>query len=360
MNRFYKGRGAVSNRTGRFENQSYHDFDDGWGGLEQVDGGPPKTTTIEDHSKSIIVKNNSPDIPFEQSINPYRGCEHGCIYCYARPSHTYLGFSAGRDFETQIVIKPGAAQLLKTTLERTSYRCKVITLGANTDAYQPLERRLEITRAILQVAADFRQPIVIITKSALVLRDLDILTQMASRRLVRVLVSLTTLCPRLAGAMEPRAASPPRRLETIHQLSQAGIPVTVMTAPMIPGLNDHELETLLSKGCQAGADRAGYVLLRLPHELKALFAEWLEHHYPLKAKKVFKLLEQMRGGRRNQAHFGTRMRGTGPLADLLATRFKNACKRLDLNKGSFKLRTDLFQRPPRAGDQLELFSESYR
>ena len=343
-----RGRGARSNRSGRYERETREAFDDGWVGDDDL---PPfKTTIHREMAKSIISTNDSPDISFEQSINPYRGCEHGCIYCYARPTHTYLGHSAGLDFETRLYAKVNAAELLRNELAARRYVPKTIALGAVTDPYQPIERTLGITRQILEVLEAARHPVGIVTKSAGVLRDIDILGRMAEQGLVKVGMSLTTLDPKLARVMEPRAATPPKRIEAIAKLSAAGIPVTVMAAPMIPAINDMELEAILEDGAKAGAKEAGYVLLRLPIELKTLFREWLVTEFPDRADKVMHLLQSMHGGKDYSAAFGVRQRGTGPYADLIARRFRLATQRLDINvRGRLRLRTDLFVPPERHG-----------
>ena len=351
-----KGRGAASNASGRFEAEQRVAFDDGWGSADAV---PPRLDTVytRDSSRSIIAWNNSPDIGFDRSINPYRGCEHGCIYCYARPSHAYLGLSPGLDFESRIFVKEDGPELLRGELAQPGYDCAVIALGANTDPYQPVERKLGLTRRILEVLSEYNHPVSVITKSALVQRDLDILSDMAKRRLVSVAVSLTTLDRALARIMEPRAATPDRRLETIAALAGAGIPVTVMTAPMIPALNDMELERLLEAARDRGARNAGYVLLRLPLELVALFEEWLAAHAPGKARHVMSLIKDAREGKAYRAEWGKRMKGTGAYAEMLRARFDKACRRLGLNerKDAFRLDTTLFRRPQKKGDQLALF-----
>ncbi len=354
-----RGRGAIGNPTGRFEAERRYAIDDGWGSGDEE--APPLATTVTlDASRTVITRNASPDISFDRSINPYRGCEHGCIYCYARPSHAYLGLSPGLDFEARLFAKPDAARILERELGDPKYRCRIIALGTNTDPYQPIERRFRITRQILEVLAACSHPVGIVTKSALVLRDIDILAPMAERRLAKVFVSVTTLDRRLARRMEPRAAAPERRLETIRGLSRAGIPVGVMAAPMIPALNDAELERILEAAAQAGARSAGYVLLRLPREIKDLFREWLETHEPLKAEHVMSLVRETRGGRLYDSTYGIRMRGTGPYAELLGRRFRRACKRLGLNLGEGStfgepLDTTRFRPPVRQGTQLSLF-----
>jgi DNA repair photolyase len=347
-----KGRGALSNPPGRFERAQVESVDDGWYQDEVPDS--IETTLEPDRAREVISTNDSPDVPFEQSINPYRGCSHACSYCYARPSHAYMGLSPGIDFETRLFYKQDAARVLEEQLAKPAYVCKSITLGANTDPYQPIEKRMRVTRSILEVLARARHPVAIITKSALVLRDLDLLSDMARDQLASVAVSITTLDSDLKRAMEPRAASPHARLRTLAALNEAGIPTAVMAAPVIPALTDHELEAILEAAVQCGTRRAGYVLLRLPYEIKDLFREWLEAHYPQRAAHVMSLVRDMRGGRDNDPRFGHRMRGTGPYAELLSRRFRLACSRLGLNSTpSDPLRTNLFRRPA-AGPQLQL------
>lgn len=357
-----RGRGARSNASGRYESRSVTPFDDGWEEISE-----PletlKTEAITERPKSIITYNSSPDISFDRTINPYKGCEHGCIYCYARPNHAYAGLSAGLDFETKIFVKPGAAALLERELSRRAYRPKVIMLGGDTDIYQPLERELKITRSILEVLARTRHPMSLITKSALILRDLDLIAPMAEQGLARAAVSLTSLDNRLSRRMEPRAAAPHRRLDTIRELARAGVPVTVMTAPIIPALNDAELEPLLEAAAGAGAVRAGYVLLRLPNEISPLFTEWLAAAYPDRARRVMSILRSMRGGADYVSDWGVRQRGTGPYAHLIARRFETASRRLGLDRPPAELRCDLFRPPSRADEdrngaarnQLSLF-----
>lgn len=348
-----KGRGAVTNRTNRYEREVRVAVDDGWW-QDEEDLPPFRTTVMPDASRTIIARNQSPDLPFDRSINPYRGCEHGCIYCFARPTHAYLGFSPGLDFETRLVAKFDAARLLTEELRKPSYRCAPIAMGTNTDPYQPIEREHRLTRAILQVLSDHEHPVTIVTKSALVVRDLDILGPMAERGLARVAVSVTTLDPELARRMEPRASAPHRRLETIRRLAEAGVPAGVMTAPMIPALNDHEMEAILEAARAAGARSAGYVMLRLPLEIKELFAEWLETHVPDRAKHVLSLVRQTREGKLYQAEWGKRLVGSGPYAVLMETRFAKATTRLGFERNRWQLDTTRFRRPPRAGDQLSL------
>ncbi len=359
-----KGRGAIGNPSGRYEPYVRVGVDDGWAGADSgPDYGPggeaepaPLRTTVEvDASRTVIAKNTSPDVPFERSINPYRGCEHGCVYCFARPGHAYLGLSPGLDFETRLFAKPRAAERLVAELAKPSYRPKVIALGTNTDPYQPIERNFEITRSILEVLWRARHPVAIVTKSNLVLRDLDILAPMAAAKLARVSVSVTTLEPTLARKLEPRAPRPNLRLETIRGLADAGVPTTVLAAPMIPALNDDELEAILEAAAAAGAGSAGYILLRLPLEIKALFIEWLEAHFPARKNRVLGLLREMRGGRLYDPAWGTRMTGTGVYADLLARRFELASKRLGLNRADWELDTTQFVRPTPGGEQLALF-----
>jgi DNA repair photolyase len=351
-----KGRGAIANPASRFDAESRVALDDGWpAGEPDPDLPPLRTTVMADATRTIIARNDSPDIPFDQSINPYRGCEHGCIYCFARPSHAYLGFSPGLDFETRLVAKFTAPALLENELRARNYVCQPIALGTNTDPYQPIEREHRITRGILEVLSRFRNPVTIVTKSALVERDIDILAPMAQEGLARVCLTVTTLDRDLARRMEPRASTPPRRLAAIKALAAAGIPVGVLSAPMIPSLNDHEMEAILEQGRQAGATMAGYTFLRLPLELKQLFQEWLEEHAPARADRVMSLIRQSRGGALYKAEFGRRMVGEGPYAALLQKRFHLACKKLNLNTTRWQLDTSRFAPPPRPGDQLKLF-----
>ncbi|QQP87836.1 PA0069 family radical SAM protein [Skermanella sp. TT6] len=352
--RALKGRGAISNESSRFERERRVLVDDGWTANGGEDPPPVRTTVLDDRARSVIARNSSPDIPFEQSVNPYRGCEHACIYCFARPTHAYLGLSPGLDFETRLFRKRDAAELLARELRAKSYVCRPLAIGANTDPYQPIEREERITRAVLEVCRDFNQPVCIITKSALVTRDLDILAPMAAKRLASVAVSVTTLDRDLARRMEPRAATPPRRLEAIRELTAAGVPVSVLASPMVPGLNDHELEAILEAGAEAGAAGGSYILLRLPLEIKDLFEEWLREHVPDRADRVLSLIRQARAGGLYQSEFGTRMTGTGPIAELLSRRFKLACRRLGLNGRRWDLECGLFRPPPAPGDQLPL------
>jgi DNA repair photolyase len=350
-----KGRGAVGNATGRFEAAVREAVDDGWGSADE-EPLPLDTTYTKDTARTIIARNDSPDIPFDRSINPYRGCEHGCIYCFARPTHAYLGLSPGLDFESRIFVKEDAPKLLVAELSKPGYACDTMALGSNTDPYQPIERKLQITRRVLEVLRDFRHPVGVVTKSALVARDIDILAEMARDHLATVAVSVTTLDRTLARKMEPRAATPERRLETIATLAAAGIPVTVMSSPMIPALNDMEMERILEAGAERGATGAGYTLLRVPLEIKGLVEEWLDTHAPGKAKHVMSLLKDTHGGKPYTSQWGVRMRGTGPYAEMLRLRFERACKRLKLNerRGVWRLDPSKFRRPPQPGDQLSL------
>ncbi|GIX28151.1 MAG: radical SAM protein [Burkholderiales bacterium] len=348
-----KGRGAPSNLQGRFERWGREAFDDGWSS-EEEELPPLKTEVTLVQAKSILTRNVSPDIPFDRSINPYQGCEHGCIYCYARPTHAYWGLSPGLDFETKLIAKANAAALLRSELSAPGYRPDVISIGANTDPYQPIERELKITRSILEVLAECEHPFGIITKNALIERDIDLLAPMAEKNLVRAFVSVTNLDNSLARRLEPRTSAPMRRLEAVRRLAAAGIPVGVMVAPVIPFLTDRFMEEVLERAREAGATLAGYVLLRLPHEVAPLFKAWLEVHYPMKAEHVMSLIHQMRGGRDYDSNFGTRHRGTGIFAELIARRFQLACERLGFNRAQPPLDTSRF-RPPRAGSQLDLF-----
>jgi DNA repair photolyase len=353
-----RGRGALSNATGRFEKQYAEPFDDGW----ETDEKPEtiRTETIVERPKTIITYNTSPDISFDRTINPYKGCEHGCIYCFARPNHAYRGLSPGLDFESKIFVKPGAAALLERELAKKTYKPGRIMLAGDTDIYQPLERELKITRSILEVLARYDHPAALITKSALVLRDLDIIAPMAAKGLVSVAVSLTTLDRHLARTMEPRCAAPHRRVETMRELARAGVPVTAMTAPMIPALNEPEMETLLETSAEAGAKRAGYVLLRLPLEIASLFTEWLETHYPDRAKRVMSLLRSCHQGEDYRSKWRVRQKGDGPYAQLIRQRFKKTIARLGLNKVEVRLRTDLFRPPALKGEsgQMGLFDSN--
>ena len=351
--RLLKGRGARSNDSSRYDSERRVGFDDGWTADDETPP-PIKTEITRDATRTIIARNTSPDISFNQSINPYRGCEHGCIYCFARPTHAYLGLSPGLDFETKLLVKPDAAKLLEAELRKPSYQPQVIAMGTNTDPYQPIERDWRVTRSILQVLADFKNPVAIVTKSALIARDIDILAPMAAEGLAKVALSITTLDRKLARLMEPRAATPERRLQTLRALSAAGIPTGVMTAPVIPALNDEEIESILAAAADAGAVQAGYTLLRLPLEIKDLFREWLETQVPGRAKHVMSLIRSMRGGKDYDSNWDTRMTGAGPYASLIAQRFAIATRRLGLNRNRVALDASKFRRPPREGDQLAL------
>jgi len=349
-----KGRGAPLNPEGRFERTTQEAYDDGW--FQDDDRGALDTQVAVERVRSIISRNASPDIPFSQSINPYRGCEHGCVYCYARPSHAYLGLSPGLDFESRLVAKVNAAEVLRHELARPGYRCELIALGANTDPYQPIEREYRITRAVIEVLSECRHPLGIVTKNAMVERDIDLLALMAERNLVEVYVSVNNLDHELARKLEPRCSAPTRRLEAIRRLSAAGIPVGVLVAPTIPFLTDDQVERVLEAAREAGATRASYILLRLPYEIKDLFRAWLEHHYPLKADHVMSRVHAMREGRDNDPAFGTRMRGTGEFARLLASRFQFASRRLGFDTGERYRTLDTAQfRPPHPTGQLALF-----
>ena len=348
-----RGRGAQSNASGRYEAEARVAFDDGWQSLEEL---PPfKTTVGVDSSRKVITRNDSPDIGFDRSINPYRGCEHGCVYCFARPTHAFLGLSPGLDFESKLFAKPEAPALLEKELAASGYEPRMIAIGTNTDPYQPIERERKIMRGILEVLERAGHPVGIVTKSALVVRDIDILSRMAKRNLAKVAISVTSLDPKLARTMEPRASTPPKRLEALKQLADAGIPTTVMVAPVIPALNDSEIERILDAAAHAGVKEASYVLLRLPLEVRDLFREWLMANYPDRYRHVFTLIRDMRGGRDYDAKWGERMKGTGPMAWTIGRRFEIACDRLGLNKRRSKLTTDHFARPKRNGDQLSLF-----
>jgi len=353
-----RGRGAVTNPTGRFESarrvlrDAHWEFDDGGG----ADDAPPplRTTVTEETCRTIIARNDSPDVPFSASINPYRGCEHGCIYCYARPTHSYYGLSAGLDFESRLFVKPDAVKALRRELTRPGYKCEVIALGTNTDCYQPLERERRITRGILELLSGCDHPVGIVTKSHLVTRDIDLLTPMAEKKLAQVLISITTLDRRLARSMEPRAATPARRLDAIREISAAGIPVGVLTSPIIPGLNDSELESILRAAREAGATSASYLLVRLPHDVKNLFREWLSESFPDRASKVMSLIHDVRNGKDNDPRFGSRMRGSGPYAELIGKRFKLATEKLGLNVRRISADRTLFRAPGRDDAQLAL------
>jgi DNA repair photolyase len=348
-----RGRGASANPAGRYEPVAQEGFADGW----DLDDEPPplRTEVILERARTIITRNDSPDISFDHSINPYRGCEHGCSYCFARPTHAFQGLSSGLDFETRIFAKPNAAELLERELSAPGYVPKTIALGANTDPYQPVERDLRITRGILEVLDRANHPVGVVTKGGLVARDIDILSRMADRQLAKVAVSVTTLDRALARRMEPRAASPARRIDTIRQLAAAGIPVTVLVAPIIPAINEHEIEEILTECHRAGAREAGYVLLRLPHDLKDLMRDWLVEHYPDKLRHVFSVLQEARGGRDYTARWGERQTGVGPFAWMIGRRFEVATARLGYNARRLRLRTDLFRPPAPQTGQLALF-----
>src|SRR5215471_5386118 len=347
-----RGRGTASNASGRYEPLTRVAFDDGWQGLEQL---PPfKTTVTVDTTRKIITRNDSPDISFDRSINPYRGCEHGCVYCFARPTHAYLGLSPGLDFESKLFMKPDAPELLERELAAARYQPRTIAIGTNTDPYQPIDRRYQIMRRVLEVLDRAGHPVGIVTKSNLVVRDLDILTRMAERNLVKVAISVTTLDPKLARAMEPRAPTPPRRLEALRRLSAAGIPTSVMVAPVIPAINDADIERILDAAAAAGVSGAGYVLLRLPLEVRDLFKEWLMANFPDRYRHVFALMRQMRGGKDYDAQWGKRMTGSGPYAWMIGRRFEQACDRLGLNVRKAKLTTEHFKPPQRRAETNQL------
>jgi DNA repair photolyase len=346
------GRGARTNASGRYERFAYEAFDDGWTADEVQ---PLETIVTPELAKSIISTNQSPDVSFDQSINPYRGCEHGCIYCYARPNHAYVGLSPGIDFETKLFVKANAAELLEAEFSKSSYRPKTIMLGGVTDIYQPIERGYGVTRAILEVMERWRHPVSLITKSQLVMRDIDVLARLAERGLAKAAISVTTLERRIARVMEPRAAAPHRRIEAIRALTQAGVPVTVMVAPIVPAINDSEIEAILEEAAKAGASAAGYVVLRLPLEIKDLFREWLYEHFPDRATRVMSIVRQMRNGRDYDPEWGKRQKGEGPYAKLIADRFTNALRRFGLDKPRLPLDTTQFRRPLDAGGQPDLF-----
>jgi DNA repair photolyase len=347
------GRGAQSNASGRYEPTERVRFDDGWQNLEDL---PPfKTTVSVDATRRIITRNDSPDISFDRSINPYRGCEHGCIYCFARPTHAYLGLSPGLDFESKLFVKPEAPRLLERELADPKYRPRTIAIGTNTDPYQPIEKQHQVMRRILEVLERYGHPVGIVTKSALVLRDQDILTRMAKRNLAKVALSVTTLDPKLARIMEPRAATPGRRLETLGKLAQAGVPTSVMVAPVIPAINDAEIERILDAAAALGVQGAGYVVLRLPLEVRDLFREWLIENFPDRYRHVFKLVRDMRGGKDYDSEFGRRQTGTGPIAWMIGRRFEAACEKLNLNRTHVQLTTEQFSPPRSKPAQLDLF-----
>jgi DNA repair photolyase len=350
------GRGATSNPAPRYlpvVREALDPGDDGWGAGDEAPP-PLKTVVTAERTRSIMSHNDSPDVPFSRSINPYKGCEHGCVYCFARPTHAYLDLSPGLDFESRIFSKPEGPRRLREALRKPGYKPETVVLGANTDPYQPVERSLRITRALLEVLWEFRHPVAIVTKGQLVARDLDVLGPMAAEGLASVFMSVTTLDRTLARKMEPRAAAPERRIETIAALAGAGVPVGVLAAPMIPAINDHEIEHILEAGHGAGAREAGYVFIRLPLEIKELFEGWLAEHFPDRKDKVLSLIRDARGGKLYDAAWGTRMRGTGVYATLLERRFEAACQRIGYRDRDYQLRTDLFRVPPGAGDQLRL------
>jgi len=352
-----RGRGAATNISGRFENVQREEFDDGWGALDEL---PPfKTEVILEKARNIITRNDSPDISFDRSINPYRGCEHGCVYCFARPTHAYLGLSPGLDFESKLFAKEGAAGLLERELAAKNYRVQTIAMGTNTDPYQPIERQYRITRSVLETLAQYDHPVGIVTKSNLVVRDLDILGPMAKKGLVKVFLSVTTVDRALARRMEPRAPTPERRFEAIARLADAGVPVGVMAAPIIPAINDSEIETILTRAHAAGAREAGYTLLRLPLELRDIFREWLLVNYPDKLKHTMSLIQSTRGGKDYDSTWGRRMAGSGPYAWMIGRRFEIAAKKLGYREEGVKLRLDLFRQPERSeaagAKQLSLF-----
>lgn len=348
-----RGRAAGVNPTGRYEALTRHVFDDGWNTLEEL---PPFKTTVQvERPRTIITRNDSPDISFDRSINPYRGCEHGCVYCFARPTHAYMGLSAGLDFESKLFAKPDAARLLERELSKPGYEPKTIAIGTNTDPYQPIERQWRIMREVLEVLEAHNHPVGIVTKSALVTRDIDILSRMAEKGLAKVALSITSLDRKLARVMEPRASTPPKRLEAVRALSEAGIPTSAMIGPVIPALNDQEIERILESAHQAGAREAGYIILRLPLEVAPVFKDWLLRNYPDRYRHVMSLVRSMRDGKDYDAEWGKRMKGSGPYAWQIGRRFEIAAKRLGLNAERLRLRTDLFKAPGGPGEQLTLF-----
>ena len=351
--RVTRGRGATANPDGRYLDTTREIFDDGW----EIDEDVPKLTTsvTEESPKTLINRNKSPDLPFELSINPYRGCEHGCVYCYARPAHAYVDLSPGLDFESKLFSKPNAAELLRKELKSARYKCSPISLGANTDAYQPIERGLKITRSILEVLHECNHPVTIISKSSLVERDLDLLAPMAEKNLAQVFISITSTDRTLARRMEPRAAAPQRRFETIRRLHAAGVRAGVMVAPIIPGLNESEIESIVEQAVDCGAQSAGYVMLRLPREVRELFKSWLETHYPLKYSRVMSNIRDVRAGNESDSDFHRRLRGTGPVAGLIKQRFEKVVKRCGLNLSRHQLNCDLFVPPAKDQNQLSLF-----
>ena len=350
-----RGRGAQSNASGRYEALAAEAFDDGWTELDESPK-PLRTTLTAEKARTILARNDSPDIGFDRSINPYRGCEHGCIYCYARPAHAYMGLSPGLDFESKLFFKPEAARLLEKELSKAGYACGPIHIGGNTDPYQPAERRLRVTRGVIEVLDRFNHPFSIITKNAMMVRDLDLMGPMAERNLVRAAVSVTTLDRKLARVMEPRAATPERRIDTLRQLVAAGVPCAVSVAPIIPGLNDHEVESILERCAAVGVKRAHFTVLRLPLEIKDLFREWLQAERPDRAARVMSLVRQMRGGKDYDSDWGRRMRGEGPIAQMIAARFTVACRRFGLDGERYAMDTASFRVPPRSGTQMDLFA----
>lgn len=346
-----KGRGAMTNVDHRFSNNIRRAEDDGWTPAEPS---LPQTQLLIDSAKSIVSHNESPDLPFEQSLNPYRGCEHGCIYCYARPTHAYLGLSPGLDFETRIFAKPDAARLLREAFGQPGYQCKTIALGTATDAYQPFERKERLSRAVLEVLLETRHPVSVVTKSSLIIRDLDLWAELARNNLAHVAISLTTLNGPLARQLEPRANAPHARLEAMAKLAEAGVPTSIFVSPLIPGINDHELEKLLSAGREHGASSARYIVLRLPHEVAGLFRDWLDRHAPEKAARVMSILYDLRGQRANDPQFGSRMTGLGHFAKLIQQRFALACRRLQLSETLPSLDTGQFMAPRIAPSERQL------
>jgi DNA repair photolyase len=354
-----KGRGAASNPVGRFESRLTQAFDDGWWQDEELPA-RPETTVVEEQARSMIQHNDSPDLPFDLTLNPYRGCEHGCIYCYARPTHEYLNLSAGLDFETKLYAKVNAAEVLRRELGKPSHVVSPINLGGSTDPYQPIERRYGLSRQLLEVLNETRHPLTIVTKHALVVRDLDLLVAMAKVELVQVFVSITTLDNQLASRLEPRASAPHARLKAVSTLAAAGVPVGVLVSPIIPVITDPEMEALMSAAHDAGANSLSYQLVRLPYQVSTLFREWLDVHYPLRASHVMSVIQQMRGGRDNDPRFGSRMKGEGVFADLLKRRFAVAMKRLGMHgrDENVRLRRDLFhapEKPKAVSPQGDLF-----
>ena len=348
-----RGRGTLSNASGRYEPTARISFDDGWRSIEELPAF--ETTVTEEKARKIITRNDSPDIGFDRSINPYRGCEHGCVYCFARPTHANMGLSAGLDFESRLFVKPEAPELLEKELAAPNYSPKIIAIGTNTDPYQPIEREYEVMRGILEVLDRANHPVGIVTKSALVTRDIDILARMARRNLVKVALSVTSLDPKLARTMEPRAATPAKRLEAVRLLSEAGVPTSVMVAPVIPAINDTEIERILDAAAAAGAKEAGYVLLRLPLEVRDLFREWLIENFPDRYRHVFKLIRDMRGGKDYDSTWGKRMTGDGPYAWMIGRRFEAHCAKIGLNEQRSRLTIEHFQKPKKATAQLSLF-----